>query len=231
MNARFLQIARDPSIIPGVHHFCDEWCHYCPVTRRCLGFRCTEEFRRRRGRRRGDPTFTSTEEAIAFTRELALADGSSTEDLDAILANPRGESGLKTDDPLAAMAWEYALVVAFRFTAKALAVISDTPRAKGPAPLETVLWYHLRIYMKLQRALVSLERIGQGAHRREDADGCAKLTLVSIARSKAALAVLRASEDEIDPLVNCLSLLERGIDERFPDARAYLRVGLDCPAS
>jgi len=231
MNARFLEIARDPSIIPGVHHYCDEWCHYCPVTKRCLGFRCTAEFRRQRGRRRGDPTFTCTEEAIAFTRELALADGSRTDDLDAILANPPGKSGLTTDDPLADMAWEYAVSVAFRFTERALAVISDTPRASGPAPLETLLWYHLRIYMKLHRALISLERRGEGAHRVEDANGCAKLTLVSIAHSKNALTALRSSEDEIEPLINCLSLIERGIDERFPDARAYLRIGLDCPAS
>ena len=26
MNPRFLAIAQDPSIIHGVHHYCDVWC-------------------------------------------------------------------------------------------------------------------------------------------------------------------------------------------------------------
>ena len=34
MNAQFLSIAKDPRIIPGMRHYCDEWCHYCPVTER-----------------------------------------------------------------------------------------------------------------------------------------------------------------------------------------------------
>jgi hypothetical protein len=233
MNARFLAIARDPAIIPGVHHYCNEWCHYCPVTRRCLGFHCTNDFRRQQGRRGADPTFTSTEEAIAFTRELALVDGSPTEDLDAILANPRGQSGLTTSDPLAALAWEYAVTVACRFTAQAMAVISDQPRPGGPVPLETVLWYHLRIYMKLVRALISLDRAREGDHRVEDANGCAKLTLASIAHSKTALAALETTGEArgVGPLIANLNALERGIDERFPTARAYVRVGLDCPVA
>jgi hypothetical protein len=75
MNARFLAIAQDRSTIHSVHHYCDERCHYCPVTRRCMGFRCTEEFRKQRGRCEADSTFTSMDEAIAFTRELAVLDG------------------------------------------------------------------------------------------------------------------------------------------------------------
>ncbi|MCU1381694.1 MAG: hypothetical protein JWL71_391 [Acidobacteria bacterium] len=233
MNARFLAIARDPSIIPGVHHYCDEWCHYCPVTRRCLGFRCTDEFRRQRGRRGGDATFASIEEAIAFTRELAALDGSPTEDLDAILANLPRRSGRETADPLAALAWDYAVTAAFLFTAETMAIIGEGPRASGPVPVETVLWYHLRIYMKLVRALISLARVHEGAHRVEDANGCAKLTLVSIARSRTALAALRTAVNAraIDPLIATLTALEQGIDERLPGARRFLRVGLDCPAA
>jgi hypothetical protein len=233
VNARFLAIAADPAIIPGVHHYCDEWCQYCPVTRRCLGFRCTEEFRRQRGRHGSDATFISMEEALSFTRELAALDGSPTEDLDALLANPPGRSGLQTADPLASLAWEYAVTAAFLFTDQALAIIGDGPRASGPLAEEIVLWYHLRIYMKLVRALISLARVEDGEHRIEDANGCAKLTLSSIARSKAALASLRAADNGrgIDPLIESLTALERGIDERFPRARAFVRVGLDCPAA
>jgi hypothetical protein len=233
MNGRFLAIARDPSIIPGVHHYCDEWCQYCPVTHRCLGFRCTEEFRRQRRRRPADPTFASIEEAVAFTREVAVIDGSPTEDLDAILSNGPGRSGLETTDPLASVAWEYAVTTACVFTPQTITLICNGPRAFGPLAEEVVLWHHLRIYMKLVRALISRERARDGDHRAEDANGCAKLTLASIARSRTALASLRSDTNarEIDSLIARLDDLERGIDQRFPLARGYLRVGLDCPVA
>src|SRR6185369_10053698 len=59
LRARFMAIAADPRIIPGVHHHCDEWCDHCHVTDRCLEFRCTNEFRKVKGRKEGDQTFVS----------------------------------------------------------------------------------------------------------------------------------------------------------------------------
>jgi hypothetical protein len=179
MNARFLAISQDPSIIPGVHHHCDEWCDYCPVPERCLAFRCTAAFRRQHRRQDGDSTFSSMEEAIAFTRELAALDGSSTEELDALLAKPGGGSGLETSDPLASVAWEYAVGAAFLFTGRSMTHLGKGRRAATPAPEEVVLWHHLRIYMKLVRAVVSRSV--------DDANGCAKLVLVSAQKSRSAL--------------------------------------------
>ena len=232
MNRRFLAIAKDPAIIHGVHHYCDEWCNHCPLTRRCLGFRCSEDFRRQRGRRGSDPTFTSPEDAIAFTREVYLVEGSCTDDLDAILDDPSGGSGLHSDDPLALLAWDYAVRAAFLFTDRTMRLIAEGPRKGGPDAAEVVLWYHLRIYMKVERSLLSGRRSRGGDRYEEDATGCAKLTLVSIARSREALTSLRHSYGaEIDVLIASLDALERGLDERFPRARAYVRVGIDCPAA
>jgi hypothetical protein len=39
-NSSFLAIAKDPAIISGAHHHCDEWCDYCVVTARCLTLGC-----------------------------------------------------------------------------------------------------------------------------------------------------------------------------------------------
>jgi hypothetical protein len=222
MIARFLAIAQDPSIIPGVHHHCDEWCDYCPVPERCLAFRCTAAFRRQHRRRDGESTFSSMEEAIAFTRELAALDGSSTQELDALLAKPGGGSGLETSDPLASVAWEYAVGAAFLFTGRSMTRLGKGRRAAAPAPEEVVLWHHLRIYMKLVRALVSRSV--------DDANGCAKLVLVSAQKSRSALiAVREAGRDGVDPLIAALEDLERGVEQRFPAARSYVRAGLDYP--
>jgi hypothetical protein len=233
MNARFLAIARDPRIIPGVHQHCDEWCDYCPVTGRCLAFRCMAEFRRQHGRSHADPPFTSMEAAVTFTRELAAIDGTPTEELDALLANPPGQSGLETSDPLASVAWEYAVRVTLVLAATGREMASARPRRSGPEPEDVVVWYHLRIYLRVLRALISREKQPGSTERMEDATGSAKLALVSMERSRSALQSMRsvANDDEITGLVALLDALERGLDERFPNARSFLRIGLDCPAA
>ena len=113
-------------------------------------------------------------------------------------------------------------------------IAADSPTEGGPNPWEVLLWYHLRIYMKLFRALVARDRGAAGLSTRPDeAVGCAKLALTSIARSRAALRTLgealeAAPREQLDGL---LDALERGIDERFPAARSFVRIGIDVPAA
>lgn len=94
-----------------------------------------------------------------------------------------------------------------------------------------MLWYHVRIYLRLVRALVARERRAPGGNRMEDANGSAKLVLVAIQKSRAAIERMQANEpaEDFTGLTSALVTLERGIKERFPDARTYVRVGLDVP--
>jgi hypothetical protein len=234
VHSQFLSIARDPQIIPGVHHYCDEWCTYCPVTNRCLGFRCTQAFRKRHRRTETEPTFTSVDEAADFTRQLSAVEGLRTDELDALMANPPGQSGVQTSDPLVDLAWEYAERITILMWPQALrfATVPAEATPGGPTPEEIVIWYHLRIYMKVFRALVALESHSEGA-RGDEARGCAKLALVSIERSHTALASLRATlgEGEVDALLDVLRQLREGTEERFPDARSFVRLGLDYPVA
>ena len=227
MNARYLAIAKNPQIIAGVHHYCDEWCDYCPVTSRCLAFRCTEEFRRQQGRTAADPTFASMDEAIQFTRELSAIEGVRTDELDALVSHPHGLSGVNTSDPLAGMAWAYAERAAVLLAPVTPQILMASPRT-SPSPEEVLLWYHLRIYMRVFRALVSAETHSGGAEC-DEARGCAKLSLVSIDRSRRALRSLYtiARNEEVEALIALLDGLERGLEARFPKARAFGRVGLD----
>ena len=234
MDPQFLAIARDPQIIPGVHHYCNEWCDYCAVTARCCGYRCTELYRKRHGRKDGEPTFTAIDEAVAFTREMSAAEGVRTDELDALLASPPGESGIATTDPLAELAWQYAERVS-RLTAPLLVewMLTPLPRTSdGPPPLETVLWYHLRIYMKVFRALVARETHAGGAQS-EEARGCGKLALVSIDHSLDALGRLTDafSAADLADLQQRLTRLRDQLEQKIPGARAYIRVGLDEPVA
>src|SRR5688572_2038934 len=232
LAARFLTIAKDPTIIPGVHHHCDEWCDYCPVTARCLGFRCTQDFRKYRRRRPGDPTFESLEEAAEFTRDMSIAEGVPTPELDMLLAGSAESAGLRTSDPLAGAAWEYAVGVAVLLASVATSVVAAPPQHPAPGGENVVLWYHVRIYFRLVRALVAKERSSSGlAGRWDDAIGSAKLVLVSVDRSRSALRGLSGRFDpaEISRLIALLDGIESGIDERLPEARRFVRPGLDVP--
>ena len=234
MNAQFLAIARDPRIIPGVHHYCDEWCDCCAVTARCLAYRCTEQVRKSRGLRACDPTFATIEEAAAFTREVSAVEGMRTDELDALLSQPPGQSGVQTRDPLAELAWEYTERVAVLMGPVALqwAIESRAPAARHPTPAATLLWYQLRIYMKVFRALVARETHA-GGPMSDEARGCGKLALVSIDRSLDALTALGdafAPDDRRD-LRDMLVGLRDGLESSIPDARAFVRVGIDEPAA
>jgi hypothetical protein len=230
LHRRFLQIASDPLLIPGVHHHCDEWCDYCPVTERCLTFRCIEAFRTAHKRAQDDPTFTSMAEAVAFTRGIAAIEGTSTVELDALVAGGAETTGMETSDALAGVALEYAVRIATGLRPIASLMANRRPTPGNPRPEEVLLWYHVRIYMRVVRALVAANGKGPGGIRLEDALGSAKLVLVGVQRSRAALQCLqRQTGDDLPEEMSMLDTLERGIDERFPGARSFVRVGLDVP--
>jgi hypothetical protein len=232
MNARFLEIARDARLIPGVHHYCDEWCDRCPHTRRCLAFRCEAAYRKLKGRNGGEPTFRSTREASDFARQLAAVEARQMPDAGSQPAGQTQASGSKTHDPLVYMAWEYALGVSMWL------VLSPEDLRKlrvgaAPSSEEVVLWFHLRIYLKLVRAVAAQDRpLTDVRATSDEANGYAKLTLVSVRRSRKALLQLKAEgAPAAGPLRTLLDRLEHGIDERFPDAGAFVRIGLDVPAA
>jgi len=234
INRRFLEIARDPRIIPGVHHYCDEWCDYCALTSRCLGFRCTREHRRAHGRGAADPTFQTMEEAVQFTRELSAIEGTPTDELEMLIAGGEAAASLCTTHTLANLAMEYAIRAAQFLTTAAAPEPATDPVPGSPPPYEVVQWFHVRIYLKITRALVAQRNTEQGRlDRREDANGCARLTLVAVERSRAALLALAAPAGEvgIHSLIALLDGIEQSIDEQFPEARRYVRLGLDVPVA
>jgi hypothetical protein len=40
-----------------------------------------------------------------------------------------------------------------------------------------------------------------------------------------------AGADLVDPLIAVLADLDRGLEERFPGVRSFVRFGLDCPVA
>jgi len=99
--------------------------------------------------------------------------------------------------------------------------------------VEIICWYQHLIYVKIMRAIEGdLRRVAEtsdGLPR--DSDGSAKVALIAIDRSIAAWGAMRnhfpEQEDTILDLLVHLDRLRRKIEKTFPDARAFVRPGLD----
>ena len=82
----FNQVSLDPTLIKGVYNTCDQWCMYCPVTARCLAYRCSPEIRS--GKQNVYKTLADRlYEGMTCIKRLCEAAGRPTPDLDAMLAD------------------------------------------------------------------------------------------------------------------------------------------------
>lgn len=231
MRTQLLELARDPAFIPHVYDYCDQWCRYCPVTARCFVFKAAQL----RDAARSRPPRNVQEviaEAVEFTRAVAEATGTATAELDAILGDTFG--GTKDpafDDPLERLARRYAQQASHFVLSCGLNVWAQ-PYAPEATPLMVVAWFHLMIAAKIYRALVSARRAAQGTPELMDgANGSAKLALIGIDRSCSALREVASEDDDarVPGLIELLEMLRSGVERRFPEARGFVRRGLDSP--
>ncbi len=215
------------ALVPGIYEHCDQWCSYCPVTSRCLAYRRMKA----REEQFGIP-FRNVEEIIEFTREVTAEEGRSTPELDALLSpDPVVRSLIpEVDDPLDDLVSRYWFE-AQRFLERRNWMPPVQP-APQPSPIDVVAWYHALMASRLGRALMSATQALRGrAERLIDANGCAKMILIGIDRSHAALRRLRGQRDDrrVVALIETLEQLGPAVERRFPGARAFIRPGLDGP--
>jgi hypothetical protein len=233
-DLRFLTLATDPNLVPGIYNGCDQWCHYCPATERCLAFKCRPDTG-------GGNIYENIEEKVfesmRYLKDCHEAEGlQPPEDLLRLL-NDGPLSGrtryIPVDDGLERMGKHYA-VLATAFLATSDEPIPPSPlpkREHGPIPFEVFFYYHVLIAIKIYRAITSsLEAARTGSTQaRWDADVSAKVALLGIDRSDEALQVMAL--DDPDPRIahmrQHLSRLRREVAARFPAARALVRPGLD----
>ena len=216
--------------IRGVYKYCDDWCDYCHVTARCTSHRVRREWKARKGT--DGPT--DRKGLIAFTREVAAAEGETTPGLDALIAgDPAGEyQPAPADEELVRTANQYAVGAAFLLQRTGWTPPPSGKLPQPPGPKDVLAWYHMFLAIRASRALVAAARADRGiSGEREDAEGSAKIALISIDRSRSALARLAGgSHGRIcRHLTGMLETLAAGLEARIPGARSFVRVGLDAP--
>jgi hypothetical protein len=97
--------------------------------------------------------------------------------------------------------------------------------------LEVIQWYQYLLEIKFARALMSQKNEEEEGLEAYDSLGIAKLLLVSITRNIGAWGYFyqkfKEDEDEIFDILICLQRLERAVEQTFPEARSFIRPGLD----
>lgn len=127
------------------------------------------------------------------------------------------------------------LVAQARFTAEAADARDELERLEDD--VDIVAWYHTLLPPKAHRMISGLLELPKQDAWNDGSDvaGTGKLLLVSIDRSLAAwthlLSLLPDQEMTILGLMIRLDHLRRGIERAVPRARAFIRPGLDEPAS
>jgi hypothetical protein len=228
----FVQVAVDPTLIPNVYSMCDQWCMYCPVTERCLAYRCSPEI----ASGKQDIHKSLAErllDGLRFVKKLCAAEGRTDPQLEAILADdPRKTVPfVPVNDPIERMGRRYAQLSDAFLSSHPDFPFEMRPRPSGPTPLEVFAWYHWLIAAKIYRALISASRAARGDEHwlRDDAHASAKVALIGIDRSLDALAAMARDDEDarLDLLQAHLRRLRKEMEGRFPDARQFVRPGLD----
>ena len=225
----------DPTLVPGIYNTCDQWCMYCPATRRCLAYRCQPE--NENDRSPGDIYENIAQrmlEGMQMLRELTAAEGRTLPELEALLSDEgplRAVECVPVDDPLERLGRRYAVVSSRYIESHPAFPFTMTYRPGGPTPFEVFAWYRVLIAVKIFRALSSSAAAARGGvgELGTDALYSARTALVGIDRSRAALETLRAGDDDarLGDMEAQLRRLAREVEARFPGARGMVRPGLD----
>jgi hypothetical protein len=222
-------IAQDPTLIAGIYDMCDQWCMYCHATAWCLAYRYTAGAQPSKGDVNRDPGERLVE-GVMLLRRLWKAEQGESPELGALASNdPLQWMHLPVTDPLVRLAERYAETASAYLRARPDFPYEMKRRVTGPTPLEVVAWYHMLVCSKVCRAVFSAGATAGGQSLRRDALASAKVALLGIDRSLEALAAIAA--DDQDPrlhrLQDHLQRLRREVERRFPEARAFVRPGLD----
>jgi hypothetical protein len=222
----------DPHLMPGIYLYCDQWCMYCPATARCLAYRCIPA-----ASSPPDPADLLPNmadrmyESLGLVKALTTAEGRVIPERDHLFENdPQKIDALPTVDDPERMARRYAVASNRYLMSRSDFPFLMQPHADGPTPFEVFAWYHMLIAAKVYGALIGLAAaVRRNSHGATDAVACAKTALIGVDRSRTALQALAQDDEDarLDDMAAQLRRPARELEARFPDARTFVRPGLD----
>lgn len=252
----FMEIAGRPGVVAGIHNYCDRWCERCLYTRLCSVYAIGEaQVQENPGADPFARVGEMLAAALEMAREWAAENGVDPDSEEARAAWEELERRKRQHGthPLESMAKEYYKQARAWFDSarelyeqkgRELESRAEMDMEGDEAEIEAaeladstdiIQWYQAFILAKLHRATGDLgEQTGDAEEDgacEYDANGSAKIALLAIDRSMAAWAKLLecfpCREASILDLLVRLEDLRREAEKTFPNARAFVRPGLD----
>lgn len=256
-NDQFSDIANNPNFVEDIFNYCDRWCERCLFTHRCMNYAAYhEEFGDTDGKDITNEQWWEKfanffRQTIATVKEQAQSYGIDLESIDDSLLD---EDNRLTDrakaSPCPQASKEYSKMVSKWFDSSPDMLSEKADQLNnalqlelpGTDPEETALqlndaaevirWYQHQIHIKLVRASRGmLQDKEESDYMLDDTNGSAKVALIGIDRSIAAWGVLYENlpshADEILDILVHLQRLGKETQRSFPDARNFMRPGLD----
>jgi len=235
------ETVKNPQIITGIHNYCNRWCERCTQTSRCSVYQTNdklpadnEDFAQSISQ-----LFEATLDMLyKYAEKYNISLDFSEEEF------AEYEKERERIDDIVQNSAAIILVQQYRNQVKEwfeLRNNDESPvveiRLQDPMLadcLEVIQWYQTLLEVKLMRALKSKMEEERLQFEPFDSLPTAKLLLVSIDRNIGAWGYLyqkfKDSEDEILEILVCLQRLSKEIEQVFPDARSFVREGLDEPS-
>jgi len=245
-----LKFSGNPDFIEGIYNYCDSWCERCAFTNRCMNYAMRKNEQNTTTESQLSEVFKQTTEII---KQLIQEKGLDWEEMmkeveaetpvidpheaaenhfivkEALLYTDMYRSFLKSEQ-------RYMQSKGLEFQNELnKGIISIDEAEKSVFQLddafEVANWYQSIIYIKIRNACQLFFEENLSDFMKDFYNGKAKLTLISIDRSIAAWFVLQVhfpeKADKITEILTQLEKLRRYIEEDFPNARKFVRPGLD----
>ncbi len=226
--------------IDFISAYCDRWCERCAFTERCSAYACTVatamcdgDFEAGLELAVGEPQpVGASRETLAAQDWLAGDEEPSAAELDAAMREEDARRARIEALEISQLSWNYVMF-AHEWLERRTGQPADPLLREA---LEIVAWDSTLVGAKLRRALVGRDRTAGGwwSERdplQNDANGTAKVVLISLDRSEAAWRVIAdAMQDAAAADLAALASRVRAlVAAEFPDAMAFVRPGFDEP--
>lgn len=228
------------NFIEGVYNYCDRWCERCTLTARCRTFALEQED--------SDEERDISNEAfwLKFAKIFAQAQLMLREkaeefgiDLNAVSDEEFAEIQRRQDEKISR---EDLTKLADSYRKKAgetldnkddWLIFSGLDEDTQQEMLSIIYWYQHFVAAKIHRGLHGIldsdgnEEAEEIEDTQSDANGSIKIALIAVERSIMAWSTLLEKENapQIKPLLFLLETIRRKAEEKFPNARDFLRPG------
>lgn len=233
----------DNNFIPLIYSYCDHWCERCAFTDRCRVFARNAEY----GLESSDDPVGDTIRIVgeSFAEAKLLLTEKAEEmgiDLKAAVSDPEIDASMERarlateSEPAAQLAQKYTLETRALIERSAEWIANDT----GADPmtedmLEVLNYYLFPIAVKVRSCYHAALDIDGYPNPEEISDsqsyanGTAKITLIELERTISAWQNLLHDSNShlLEPVIERLEKIKEMLEEKFPNARDFVRPGFD----